>query len=669
MAILISDSDSDIDTIQVITYEKPPLKKQKYEVTSADIFGKRDAVGQLAGMPKDLWLEIFSQLEPLDLISLSRTSKSLRKFLMAESSSNLWRGAQENMDGVPVCPEGISEQGYTALLFESHCHKCLSSTRNVCWDLRARLCEECLKSDVRFIERAHCHSKRFVDICPVFLCSSTDGRARTFYYKPFLTKARSRFDRLNDEAKAQWLRAETKKTDAIRVHASGCQKFLDKFWEHIIRLRVDDILKRLTDLGWLEVIDYIPDIKGHPLVSKQEKLTEHIWDDILPKLTAFLEMQNAVFFEKIQFSRLRSRVTVLAKFHESYTLIKPINTVIPPPAALFLFKPIHDLIMNTPKNVELTVDNLKEVAEGLEHFCTRWKKDKDLQLLKMILKRPPNKGELENAESILTLATSAFQCDVCNHNLDRSQTPYYSSSSRTSVNEGSYIRYPRILMHEHFSHPHLLGEDKQYPEHLDPVFQELLSGLWSPWTRTFRGDGDMLIHWSSFYHTAARTVILASGLDISIASITDMDRLDPILQCTVCKPKKNEMFMTWRMTISHLAMHNSKWNETTLADGTKPKLARCKLVICEATVKRVKDKRLESFLQEYSNKQNEILNRRRFICKICRFRSTAHDMKKHLLEEHNKATINIKDVMRHIDEPEDNFCCQLPPDIFGLYKA
>ena len=67
--------------------------------------------------------QIFSFLEPLDLLCLSRTTKVLRAFLLSRRrSSALWKIAISNVKGFPPCPDHMSAPAYTHLAFVPVCH-------------------------------------------------------------------------------------------------------------------------------------------------------------------------------------------------------------------------------------------------------------------------------------------------------------------------------------------------------------------------------------------------------------------------------------------------------------------------------------------------------------------------------------------------------------------
>ncbi|TDL20496.1 hypothetical protein BD410DRAFT_707754, partial [Rickenella mellea] len=52
-----------------------------------------------------------SYMAPLDILNLSRASKSLRCLLMSKRSRQIWRAAQHNL-GLPECPPDICEPQY-----------------------------------------------------------------------------------------------------------------------------------------------------------------------------------------------------------------------------------------------------------------------------------------------------------------------------------------------------------------------------------------------------------------------------------------------------------------------------------------------------------------------------------------------------------------------------
>ncbi|KAF8904802.1 hypothetical protein CPB85DRAFT_1457064, partial [Mucidula mucida] len=112
---------------------------------------KTGKLGFLKEAPLDVVLAIFSYVEPLDLLRLSRTTKDLRALLMSrESSSGVWKSARLGMEpGLPPIIEGLSEPRYASLLFDAHCHSCLQiPTKSIMWELRMRLCKTCFEKGI-----------------------------------------------------------------------------------------------------------------------------------------------------------------------------------------------------------------------------------------------------------------------------------------------------------------------------------------------------------------------------------------------------------------------------------------------------------------------------------------------------------------------------------------
>lgn len=62
-------------------------------------------------------------MHPRDLLSLARTTRELRKFLLSRRAAALsWRAARERqVPDLPPCPAFLSEPMYASLVFETAC--------------------------------------------------------------------------------------------------------------------------------------------------------------------------------------------------------------------------------------------------------------------------------------------------------------------------------------------------------------------------------------------------------------------------------------------------------------------------------------------------------------------------------------------------------------------
>ncbi|KII86711.1 hypothetical protein PLICRDRAFT_163981 [Plicaturopsis crispa FD-325 SS-3] len=95
----------------------------------------------LSSLPFDIIFQIFSDLEPPDVLSLARTNKSLRSFLMHSSSTPVWRAARSRMENLPPYAHDLSEPEFAHLVFDDYCDAPEGGSAD--WKLRARYCKTC----------------------------------------------------------------------------------------------------------------------------------------------------------------------------------------------------------------------------------------------------------------------------------------------------------------------------------------------------------------------------------------------------------------------------------------------------------------------------------------------------------------------------------------------
>src|SRR5882762_4357344 len=70
--------------------------------------------------------QITAQLEPLDILHLSRVSKHFRLTFASKHSRHIWVAARQNIS-MPECPSDLTEPQYAALIFEPTCQvRCFS---------------------------------------------------------------------------------------------------------------------------------------------------------------------------------------------------------------------------------------------------------------------------------------------------------------------------------------------------------------------------------------------------------------------------------------------------------------------------------------------------------------------------------------------------------------
>ncbi|EIW60825.1 uncharacterized protein TRAVEDRAFT_46065 [Trametes versicolor FP-101664 SS1] len=111
-------------------------------------------VGKLArllNMPDQIFFMVTSHLSPLDMLNLSRSSKSMRAILSSKKlSKHAWVAARKNIvPALPDCPDFISEMAYAHVLFEHSCEACdAPRARHALYEIPMRLCKQCLEANV-----------------------------------------------------------------------------------------------------------------------------------------------------------------------------------------------------------------------------------------------------------------------------------------------------------------------------------------------------------------------------------------------------------------------------------------------------------------------------------------------------------------------------------------
>ncbi|EIM81421.1 uncharacterized protein STEHIDRAFT_142096 [Stereum hirsutum FP-91666 SS1] len=99
-------------------------------------------------MPADIVFEICRYGSPNGLLSLARTSKSLREILMSRSSITVWKSSRQTIFlPIPDPPTVVAEPMLAALIYDQFCSKCVQSTpKEPCWSLLSRFCDECQRT-------------------------------------------------------------------------------------------------------------------------------------------------------------------------------------------------------------------------------------------------------------------------------------------------------------------------------------------------------------------------------------------------------------------------------------------------------------------------------------------------------------------------------------------
>ncbi|KDR81903.1 hypothetical protein GALMADRAFT_240195 [Galerina marginata CBS 339.88] len=282
--------------------KRPCTATTKQQTAPKKIRGRRGFLKGLLDMPLDILFETFGRLEPLDLLRVSRTSKTLRKILMSRTSITIWRQSLSFMGGLPACFPGMNEPQYSYLMFDETCYFC--GTRNakqVIMLARLRCCRKCGLTKFKRL-RGPLHIKsEILDITPYTcqLSSSQYAGDQIKYYVEEMEKLYTEYTSFKEPAlQKSWLSHKRKEFKVMKKAFPACYKYLEGHeGKHIEELelmrskRAAAIIAKLQSLGWEDELGKmdIGELHEHPAVKHGKELTERGWKAIESRMILFME--------------------------------------------------------------------------------------------------------------------------------------------------------------------------------------------------------------------------------------------------------------------------------------------------------------------------------------------------------------------------------------------
>jgi len=276
----------------------------------------RGKLKRFIDMPLDVFLEIASSIEPLDLIHLSRLNKEFHATFMSQSARFVWTRVLESVPGLPGCPPDMTEPQYASLIFEQQCSACNSvRASKVYFTLRVRFCSACSGGNVRrgrYISPYPAWSFRESIWCLLPAHQSHCSNNEWNYYLV------SEIDLVIEEclafkddnpARQKYMSDREAMTVAIMRHGVAVNRWYAKRQrdaverkDELIKRRLDAIYDRLEGLGcqrrYFPISRYAKDPTPicwrHPmdndtrtwfnLVEQPKELTDRSWKTLRPKL-------------------------------------------------------------------------------------------------------------------------------------------------------------------------------------------------------------------------------------------------------------------------------------------------------------------------------------------------------------------------------------------------
>jgi hypothetical protein len=327
-----------------------PSKRPRTSSSPKQVKGKGSRKGrnlgklaQLVNMPLDVFFEITSQLQPLDILQLSRVSKHFRSTFASRRSRHVWVAARKNIPDMPDCPDDLTEPQYASLMFEHNCQACGKSRANKTdYSLRVRFCGPCFKANVKkgsTIIRPYGKVPEVVlTLVPRSLKSSNyygdssvfqakRNSTSSYFYVSELEMVIKRWTELEHDQKALQLfekRQLAVASDIMNnaivlndwVHSSKRAKYSEDFQRSTNR--ETSIKEKLAELGYeAEDFPQMWDGRWAALVSQPRELSDRIWKVIKPKLEALIKEEKESKLEIARKHRLGIRAIEFKPFWES----------------------------------------------------------------------------------------------------------------------------------------------------------------------------------------------------------------------------------------------------------------------------------------------------------------------------------------------------------------
>ncbi|KAJ7640797.1 hypothetical protein DFH06DRAFT_1097918 [Mycena polygramma] len=576
-------------------YGQRPAKRQKIAVAKKSPATKKTATAKrrkstvdstcyLTTIPLDVLLEIFGQLEPKDIILLSRTNHTFRSHLLSKAAHSVWRKARENIDG-PDCPADLSEQQWAHLLYgDARCQTCgAKNVQRVDFGLRRRACTGCLRLNLvvasSFKRRYPDLDAQVLDLIPYTnIGGFAHGHAsRSQFYWPQdiedmaeklalykrdiemrIPGARKKLEKFIAERKAL--------VEAIVKHAVVCQDWSKNLTTRRraetalkVQRRYNAIKDRFLQLGYIE--DDISGIRYAASVNQPAQLTERIWNNIYPQLEPDVRECKERRLQRVRDERIRERTRLIDDVYKQYKkTLAPAQWRFLPGLYEVRQHPAFSAIVDAPDDMNVEISHFDEAAAALPDFVVSWMATRKAELVRLIrdaetsspapsTTTPRDSSASLTDTQLLNLATCVFAC---------AQAPCSSSFSfHSSQNPAAAV---------------LVGWESAVAHHCRRrIYYGLDQGA----------SIETILKFSARGHIAATSLVKMAGLHEMRATATDMDQLDLRFLCLLCAPRttngtKLYTGFSWRAAVSHFVTGTGQhpvpqWRKLDIAETQKVK--------------------------------------------------------------------------------------------------
>ncbi|KAF9473294.1 hypothetical protein BDN70DRAFT_397879 [Pholiota conissans] len=590
--------------------------------------GKRGLLKKLVEMPVDILFEIFSCLDPLDLVYMARTTRALRALLTGPSSKLIWKASRSNVFGLPDCPDDLTEQQYAVLMFAKMCMFCQRdlSIVHTSFYARVRCCNKCLKMHFTQMsgppsswEHQQDYPDSLSDWIPFikvvregnrkgvatrhetyFISSRTVVRWRSEYVA--LETAQSQDSWLERTLEGQYAKANHSRACDLWHGARQKQTEMSEIFE-----RNTEILQHITEAGLLDDFYKVSPMHSISDLWDAENLSGPIepttFDNLKITITAEVSRrkQNRKSQEKRGF--LSRRKDILSQVWEDGVQTLPIDSPYPCRPEFYCITESYNLVDYSKTAKDALLVPFVDVVD-------LWRKHVDDKLLGLIADECGPDYAFDSS-TVFDLATTFFVCTQSCHSVN-------SISVRPSM------RHVQALMHRCFDWQTL--SIATLPEGgLEfrvvfgyPVWYDVAGCV------EFRAE-DLEV---------MQKIVRLCDLDPAVATAREMDELDPIFECLACNSASDgRATMVWSAVLNHQRLSH-------VSDFVNIDALRI-LGDPEASTVRARIKEVQDRIKHQGNYFN-------FVCPICGTPKPVGNFKgylSHLLDIHGISSAKYEELV------------------------
>ncbi|KAI0692010.1 hypothetical protein C8T65DRAFT_670127 [Cerioporus squamosus] len=529
--------------------------------------GKRGGLESMPNLPLDVLIEIFGFIHPRDLLSLARTTREFRDFLMSRNAISFWKESRKQVEGLPDPPTDVSEPAYANFLFFNQCHGCFKGGAHVSiyWVFLARYCSSCKSRWLVQYPNPTPMSigNEFRSLVPdedallnwMELKGSGRGRYyRKYYHRPELDELTKRWDALRDskpedrkrfvEGRLASVEQRRKMANALEQWHAGVKRDQIAEQNALKAERVDAVLEKLREEGWDEEVEKMSEVAIGGLVSldgvnRPAKLTERGWKSIRDAVLEYMEKVRAERLEAEYTARIQDRLpflkTVLFEYVHSQWLLdrgnEPVTYASVPDCALF--SEVRAILADSSEDA--TKESIiSKLADIIPTVTAQWMEERKTEY-RSLARAALGDSDGARAPEVLDLAIVAFKCSYC------------------SPSHASNLQFPQILHHGCLrqttrtacSDPYERAVSAVSCSYYNPSAEKLYLNI-----KTMSVPTKFAVR---------REVVEACGLNPDTATVAEMDACEARLRCRLCATLAKQEIHSWRTAIKHDQNHRPSW--------------------------------------------------------------------------------------------------------------